>query len=186
MNETVALMVLAEVRNDRGRKYKSLIRDAWMDGNYYRDGLKAWESRLQQIRNTFGPSWLVAAKPPLKTSTVTIISIWSKIDSLEGKLRNRDKNVIYNVTVPTGATAEETLGAAFCLTNADDRPLHDSVCSTTAGDIMVLDTQYYLVERVGFRPVTVAEATQSQQLTSRDTSFGYDFMVKNNLIKTQP
>jgi hypothetical protein len=34
-----------------------------MDGNYRRDGLEKWAAQLQGIRNMFGPSWLVRARP---------------------------------------------------------------------------------------------------------------------------
>jgi hypothetical protein len=39
-----------------GRNWKSALRNAWMDGNYH--GF-ADSHYLQQVRNTFGPSWLV-------------------------------------------------------------------------------------------------------------------------------
>jgi hypothetical protein len=39
-----------------GRYWKSVLRDAWMDGDY-RGFENSW--LLQQVRNTFGPSWLV-------------------------------------------------------------------------------------------------------------------------------
>lgn len=63
MNETVALQVLAAVKAKLGRTYKSAIRSAWMDGRYYDYDLEAWSSQLQTIRNTFGPSWLIDARP---------------------------------------------------------------------------------------------------------------------------
>ena len=39
-----------------GRNWKSTLRDAWMNGDYH--GF-ADSHLLQQVRNTFGPSWLV-------------------------------------------------------------------------------------------------------------------------------
>lgn len=39
-----------------GRNWKSSLRDAWMTGDY---GSFEQSNYLQQIRNTFGPSWLV-------------------------------------------------------------------------------------------------------------------------------
>ncbi len=39
-----------------GRNWKSALRDAWMNGNY--NGF-ADSHLLQQVRNNFGPSWLV-------------------------------------------------------------------------------------------------------------------------------
>jgi hypothetical protein len=63
ITERDAMTVLRQVRFALGRNYKSKIRDAWMDGNYNRDGLGQWDSQLQRIRNGFGPSWLVKANP---------------------------------------------------------------------------------------------------------------------------
>jgi hypothetical protein len=39
-----------------GHNWKSKLRQAWMDGNY---GDFADSAYLQQVRNSFGPSWLV-------------------------------------------------------------------------------------------------------------------------------
>ena len=57
-----ALKVLAEVKADKGRMYKSMIRTAWMYCNYNNDCLGKWACELQNIRNQFGPSWLAKAK----------------------------------------------------------------------------------------------------------------------------
>jgi len=125
----------------------------------------------------------------VKTPTqavVKIISIWSKISGLEGRLMGRNHNYEYEVTVTAAADVEDTLEAAFCATNADDRPNGNRVCSTTAGDIMVLDGQHYLVEPHGYREITEAESAQIQTLTSSDTSFGYDFMANRGLIVRTP
>lgn len=113
------------------------------------------------------------------TATVTIISIWSKWEGLEGQLRGRDKNFTYDVEVPCEATPTATLENAFCLTNRDDRPNGNRCCSTTAGDIVVLDGQHYLVAGNGYTPLSPAQSEAIQKLTSRDTSFGLDFMVKH-------
>ncbi len=64
MNEQQALSILAQVKAALGRNYKSAIRSAWIDGNYFGQNLKKWDGPLQNIRNTFGPSWLVKAQPP--------------------------------------------------------------------------------------------------------------------------
>jgi hypothetical protein len=61
--EQEALNVLAQVRVALGRNYKRSIRIAWENGNYSAECLGAWSSQLQQIRNSFGPSWLVRARP---------------------------------------------------------------------------------------------------------------------------
>lgn len=62
-SEADALAVLGQVKAALGRNYKSAIRLAWMDGNYDRQNLEDWSSQLQRMRNQFGPSWLVKAKP---------------------------------------------------------------------------------------------------------------------------
>lgn len=49
-----------------GRNWKSLLRDAWMTGDY---GSFEQSNYLQQIRNTFGPSWLIRVRLP---SAVTV------------------------------------------------------------------------------------------------------------------
>jgi len=51
--------VLKRLNARYGRRTKSLIRDAWMSGNY--DTMELYENDsmyLQQIRNNLGPSWL--------------------------------------------------------------------------------------------------------------------------------
>ncbi len=118
------------------------------------------------------------------TVKVAIISIWSKIDGLEGSRAGRDKNFEYSVDVPVGATPEAMLNAAYAITNCDDRPLGRQVCATTAGDIMVLDGQHYLVDRFGFTALTLVQSAAIQKLSSRDTSMGFDWLVKRNLIPT--
>lgn len=62
ITETEALEVLRQVRLKLGRKYKSLIREAWMNGNYDSLGLAEWASQLQRTRNAHGPTWLVRAR----------------------------------------------------------------------------------------------------------------------------
>lgn len=57
-----AIEVLRQVKALLGRNYKTAIRNAWMNGNYAGECLNQWSSQLQQIRNTFGPSWLVKAR----------------------------------------------------------------------------------------------------------------------------
>jgi hypothetical protein len=54
MTKAEALTILAAVKAKLGRNYKQAIRTAWMNGNYDGEGLGEWDSRLQQIRNTFG------------------------------------------------------------------------------------------------------------------------------------
>lgn len=44
-----------------GRRWKSELRDCWMTGNYPSDCDSA---ALQNVRNAFGPSWLVRFRLP--------------------------------------------------------------------------------------------------------------------------
>jgi hypothetical protein len=124
--------------------------------------------------NNFMPESTIRelASKSFKGSTVMIISIWSKCPQ-EGY----PENVRYAVTVMTGKTPRETLENAFSLTNKDDRPNPNHVCSTSSGDIMVLDGQHYLVENVGFKEITEAESEKIAKLTSRETSMGYNWLV---------
>lgn len=110
-------------------------------------------------------------------SQVTIISIWSKAPEI-----GRHDNVTYPVTVIAGASDIETLEEAFNVTNRDTRPWANKVCSTSAGDIMVINGDHYLVEGHGFRKLTAEQSAKIQTLTSRDTSFGFEFMVKHNIL----
>lgn len=64
IHEELALVTLKYVKRVAGRNYKSLIRQAWYDGNYSGVGLSDWSYHLQNIRNAFGPTWLVSAQPP--------------------------------------------------------------------------------------------------------------------------
>lgn len=111
-------------------------------------------------------------------STVTIISIRSKAPEI-----GRYENVQYDVSVPAGETSSRTLQFAFAATNHDQRPMARQACSTSVGDIMVLDGTHYLVDSDDFRTLTEQESEAIQKLTSRDTSFGYDFMVENGILK---
>jgi len=53
-----ATLILYRVRAVVGPHWKSLVRQAWMDGNYEQPGLSPWSAELQQIRNSLGPTWL--------------------------------------------------------------------------------------------------------------------------------
>jgi len=118
----------------------------------------------------------------LRCAAVTIISIWTKCAELPG----HENNYSYVVIVRRSGKPTHMLDAAFYLTNRDDRPLGNRVCSTSSGDIMVLDGQHYLVEDLGFHKLTLVESEQIQKLTSRDTALGYHFMAKHGLIMAAP
>jgi hypothetical protein len=49
------ITALKQWAQEHGRKWKSKLREAWMTGDY---GLFTGDTYLQQVRNTFGPSWL--------------------------------------------------------------------------------------------------------------------------------
>lgn len=49
------LNALRQWASQHGRNWKSALRQAWMTGDY--DGFDN-ANLLQQVRNTFGPSWL--------------------------------------------------------------------------------------------------------------------------------
>ena len=54
------LKAIQEWAKVHGRTWKSKLRQAWMTGDY--DGIEKYGNTaayLQQVRNTFGPSWLV-------------------------------------------------------------------------------------------------------------------------------
>lgn len=55
------LSALRQWADKHGRNWKQSLRDAWMNGMY--DGFEG-SNCLQQIRNTFGPSWLVTFRLP--------------------------------------------------------------------------------------------------------------------------
>lgn len=52
------LAAVREFARVHGRTWKAQLREAWMSGNY--DAVDD-SARLQQVRNAFGPSWLVKA-----------------------------------------------------------------------------------------------------------------------------
>ena len=112
------------------------------------------------------------------TAKVTVISLWSKCEGVRG----HENNATYEVEVPAGGDHIQTLERAFARTNQDDRPKGHEVCSTSSGDILVLDGRHYLVENSGYHELTLTESEMVQKLTSRDTSLGFDFMAKNHLL----
>ena len=116
-------------------------------------------------------------KNTLGTALVTIISIWSKAPEI-----GRHDNYTYTVQVPRASSAQGTLEQAFLRTNVDDRPYGQECCSTTAGDMMLLDGKFYLVENTGFRFLTVPQAEAIKKLTSRDTSWGLEGLVKGGHV----
>lgn len=111
---------------------------------------------------------------------VTIISIWSKEDS--GTIPERRSNRVYTVEVERGLTWAETLERAFGVTNLDSRPFGQLVCSSTCGDIFILDGDHYFCDSHSFRRITQEQSFKIQQLSSRDTGFGWKWLEENGLI----
>ena len=109
---------------------------------------------------------------------IGVISIWTKRTA-------EDSPVAYSVRVEEQPTQEAMLDAAFVLTNRDDRPLWRNVCSTSIGDVLVLDNQPWLVDKVGFKRLTSAQFEAVKALTSRDTSGGFDWLIKQGLIQKE-
>lgn len=115
MNATEALGLLADVKTQLGRNYKSAIRDAWVDGDYQSRGLGDWDSQLQQIRNQFGPSWLVKAQPRETTKYAHL--------TVDVRLVGHGAQVdIYDRTLstPDGQGIQHECG---CFDFADDQPI---------------------------------------------------------------
>ena len=112
----------------------------------------------------------------MSTKRVWIHSLWSKREA-------SDRVFTYVVQVPDGTTVQETLENAYCATNVDNRPNNQKVAATSVGDILLADGQHWLVDVVGFRKLTPQQANSiCQNLTSRETSFGYDHLVKEGLL----
>lgn len=105
---------------------------------------------------------------------VTIISICSKHDN--------ESNRVYTVEVVPGRNDEETLEIAWNHTNLDNRPFGRLVCSSSVGDIFILNGQHWFTDRTGFRRITPQQSFKIQQLTSRDTLFGWDWLTEHHLL----
>ena len=109
--------------------------------------------------------------------------IMTKVGIISIHTKRGPDNFEYEVEVTNKGTIEAMLEAAFEQTNLDNRPLGNQVCSTSAGDIMTLGGKHYLVLNMGYQPLSLEESMQIQKLDSRDTSMGYDWLVKQNLLK---
>jgi hypothetical protein len=129
-------------------------------------------------RNGISVKRKITMKVNRKTQTVTIYSLWTK------HFPNHS-TIEYSVKVPAAATTIDTLEKAFSRTNCQGRPRAGEFCSTTTGDVMELDGQYYLVEHIGFHALTQAEADAVIQLDCRDTCWGYDWLVNHHLLSAK-
>ena len=56
---TEQLEALQQFAHRNGRTWKSVLRQAWMTGQYPVDCDCYDSNLLQQVRNAFGPSWLM-------------------------------------------------------------------------------------------------------------------------------
>ena len=54
------LAALRTFAHQHGRTWKAVLRDAWFSGNYPHSADENSDALLQQVRNTFGPSWLLS------------------------------------------------------------------------------------------------------------------------------
>ena len=52
------IQALVNFATANGRNWKSILRDAWMAGGYDAKTGQYIDGALQQIRNSFGPTWL--------------------------------------------------------------------------------------------------------------------------------
>jgi hypothetical protein len=119
------------------------------------------------------PNSTSPAGPDGPMQAVTIISIHGKNES----------NRVYTILVPEGRTWAQTLANAFQAGTVENRPLSRLVPPVRSGDILILDDSHYLVQTGNFQKLSPQESLGIQRLTSEDTSFGYAYLVKNDLIK---
>ncbi len=101
----------------------------------------------------------------MNTKTVTIVSRWTD-------------NFTYTVEVNAGEPAA-MLEQAFAMTNRDNRPLGNKVCSTSVGDLLSVDGRRYVVEPCGFVEVTAEQAEAWKKLDSRDAHMGFNWVQQH-------
>jgi hypothetical protein len=107
---------------------------------------------------------------------VTIVSIWSK-------RAPGDSPVRYDVRVLAGGSPTAPLNRAYAQTNVDERPHAQEVPTTSTGDLMLCNGQWWFVDVCGFTRLTAEQARViEQRLTSRDTSFGLADLVREGKV----
>ena len=112
ITEKEALEVLSDVKKRLGRKFKEAITDAWMNGNYRKDGLNDISHLLQRIRNTFGPSWLSKQK---------VASVSREAGSPEDIARIlKELQDEWSGSAPTGRRIAEAISDAASFVKKDD------------------------------------------------------------------
>jgi hypothetical protein len=73
---------LAEFARYNGRTWKAELRQAWMTGHY--PAITKDTASLQQVRNSFGPTWLTRFKLSAKTTPEKqlISDLWDFIENV--------------------------------------------------------------------------------------------------------
>ena len=90
-------------------------------------------------------------------------------------------NFSYSVEVPAG-TVPAMLSNAWAKTNRDDRPLGNKVCSTSIGDLLIVDGRHFIVEPFGFTEVSAADAEAWKLVPERDAHFGFTDAVESGVF----
>jgi hypothetical protein len=109
-----------------------------------------------------------------QTKAVTVVAIRAHLESEPLK--------VYTITVPEGPTPVATLELARQAGTGENRPLNRFVPPVRPGDIMILDGEHYLVQIASFAKLSQPESIGIQKLSLKESSFGYAFMTKNNLV----
>jgi hypothetical protein len=76
-NQVLALSLFAMLN---GRRWKECLRNAWCDGDYGRYGARGLDGYLQQVRNQFGPSWLIRYQLPKGTPQEQLLARAAEIE----------------------------------------------------------------------------------------------------------
>lgn len=109
---------------------------------------------------------------------ITIISLWTR------RFRGPTAFNQYDVEVAAAPTIGKMLQAAYVQTNLDGRPHGKHVCSTTTGDLMVLNGVYYLVAAQGFHQLTQEQA--DHEIVLANTLTPEEWATRNLAVKNQP
>lgn len=120
---------------------------------------------------------------------VTIFSNWTKrLMTKQAEIVNGEQGLLdrYEVWIPDARTVAEALEAAWELTNdANKRPYAQQVCSTTVGDLLLVEGQHYLVTHFYFEPLTEAEAQAIRGLGLADPVVFDQWVAKNGVHRPE-
>ena len=111
-----------------GRTWKAALRAAWASGDYH--GFQG-APLLQQLRNAFGPSWLVSfrlpvdAPAPVATGTPIVCEPWPTVDPertawMESILSNDENSTDYELGLFFIAHAVPSVVAHAYIAHRDD------------------------------------------------------------------